>query len=56
LQGNWSACFNRLIDAVRQSAGDDRERARTRIVELFSVAGDDSAVASARTALASALF
>jgi putative thioredoxin len=56
LQGNWSACFTRLIDAVRQSAGDDRERARTRIVELFSVAGDDPAVASARTALASTLF
>ncbi len=56
LQGNWSACFTRIIDAVRQSAGDDRERARTRIVELFSVAGDDPAVASARTALASALF
>ena len=56
LQGNWSACFTRLIDAVRQSAGDDRERARTRTVELFTVAGDDPAVASARTALASALF
>ena len=37
--------------------GDDRDKARQHLIALFSIAGpDDPAVASARRALASALF
>lgn len=56
LAGNWSGAFARLIACIRASSGPDRDRVRTRLVELFLVAGDDPAVPSARTALASALF
>ena len=56
LHGDWAAAFSRLIEAVRQTSGEDRERARNRLVDLFTLAGDDPAVPAARTALASALF
>lgn len=56
LQGDWQACFSRLIDVVRRTSGEDRERVRNRLVDLFTLAGDDPAVPAARTALASALF
>ena len=56
LQGAWSEAFARLIELVRSSSGDDRERVRNRLVELFTLAGDDPSVPAARTALASALF
>lgn len=49
--------FARLVDVVRRTAGPDRERARVRLVELFTVVGDtDPAVLAARRALASALY
>jgi len=56
LQGSWSESFTRLIDVVRSTSGDERESVRNRLVELFTLAGDDPAVPKARTALASALF
>ena len=56
LQGSWSEAFTRLIDVVRSTSGDERESVRNRLVELFTLAGDDPAVPKARTALASALF
>jgi putative thioredoxin len=56
LRGDWPVAFGRGIDAVRQASGPERDRARTRVLEYFAMAGDDPAVASARTALASALF
>jgi putative thioredoxin len=56
LQGAWSEAFARLIDAIRMTSGDERELVRNRLVELFTLAGDDPAVPKARTALASALF
>jgi len=56
LTGQWAACFERLIATVRVTSGDDRERVRTRLLEMFALAGDDPAVVPARTALASALF
>jgi putative thioredoxin len=52
----WTDAFGTLIGAVRDNAGDDRERARQRLLELFAVAGDDPAVAQARIDLANALF
>ncbi len=56
LQGSWSEAFTRLIDVVRITSGDERESVRNRLIELFTLAGDDPAVPKARTALASALF
>lgn len=56
LDGNWPAAFDRLVTTVRATSGDDRSRARTRLIELFMIAGDDPTVIPARAALASALF
>ena len=49
--------FARLIRAVRNNFGEDRDRARKQLVELFELfPADDSRVAKARRDLASALF
>jgi len=49
--------FRRLISAIRSSAGEDRERARAHLVELFNLfPPDDPRVVTARRNLASALF
>ncbi|MGW1840717.1 tetratricopeptide repeat protein [Streptomyces sp. NPDC002067] len=55
--GHVEDAFGRLVDTVKRSAGDDREAARVRLLELFEViGGDDPRVVSARTALARVLF
>ncbi|MEU6511419.1 MULTISPECIES: tetratricopeptide repeat protein [unclassified Streptomyces] len=55
--GHVEDAFGRLIDAVRRTAGDDRDRVRVRLLELFEVVGpDDPRVVGARRALARALF
>lgn len=57
LGGMVEDAFARLIDLVRVTAGDERERVRQRLVDLFEVAGtDDPRVVTARRALASALY
>jgi len=57
LTGEADVAYQRLIDVVRRTAGDDREKARLHLIQLFTIAGpDDPAVAKARRALASALF
>jgi putative thioredoxin len=57
LSGQADAAYTRLVDLVRRSSGEDREAARKHLVSLFTVAGpDDPAVATARRALANALF
>lgn len=49
--------FARLVELVRGTQGDDRDRIRERLLELFVVVGsNDPRVADARRALASALF
>ncbi|HEX3791239.1 MAG TPA: tetratricopeptide repeat protein [Pseudonocardiaceae bacterium] len=49
--------FKRLINAVRRSAGDDRDRVRQQLVDLFELfPPEDPRVAAARRNLASALF
>ena len=49
--------FARLIRAVRNNFGEDRDQARKQLVELFELfAPDDPRVAKARRDLASALF
>ncbi len=49
--------FALLVAVVRRTAGAEREAARARLVELFTVVGDaDPRVLAARRALASALY
>ncbi|MFE9770840.1 tetratricopeptide repeat protein [Streptomyces sp. NPDC005931] len=55
--GHVEDAFGRLIETVGRTAGDDREAARVRLLELFEVVGaDDPRVIAARRALARALF
>jgi putative thioredoxin len=55
--GNVEAAFDRLLDVVRRSAGEDRDFARKHLVELFAVVGDDDPrVGAARRKLTVALF
>ncbi|HEV3364329.1 MAG TPA: tetratricopeptide repeat protein [Acidimicrobiia bacterium] len=55
--GDFDAAFGRLVDALRRTTGDDRERIRQRLVALLDVPPpDDPRVSAARRAMASALF
>ncbi len=55
--GHVEDAFGRLTDVVRRTAGDDRDAARVRLLELFEVIGaDDPRVTAARVALARVLF
>ncbi|GHA92214.1 tetratricopeptide repeat protein [Streptomyces chryseus] len=55
--GHVEDAFGRLVETVRRTAGDDRDAARVRLLELFEViGGDDPRVAPARAALARVLF
>lgn len=57
LAGRAEEAYARLVELVRRVTGADRERARSHLVSLFSIAApDDPAVAQARRALASALY
>lgn len=57
LGGQVEDAFARLVDLVRTSAGEDRDRARTRLVDLFDVVGaEDPRVQAARRSLANALY
>lgn len=57
LGGHVADAFTRLIDAVRATEGDERDKARTHLLELFSVVGNhDERVRKGRTALMNALF
>ncbi|MFL6136907.1 MAG: tetratricopeptide repeat protein [Frankiaceae bacterium] len=55
--GHVEDAFTRLVDIVRGTADDDRDRVRKHLLELFDVVGgDDPSVLRARRALTSALF
>jgi putative thioredoxin len=57
LGGHVEDAFARLLDLVRRSSGDERDRARTHLLDLFAVVGNaDERVRKGRTALMSALF
>jgi putative thioredoxin len=57
LGGHIEDAFTRLVETVRVTAGDDREKVRSHLVELFTVVGNgDERVTKARRALTSALF
>jgi putative thioredoxin len=55
--GHVQDAFDRLIELVKRLDGDDRDRVRERLLELFTVVGaSDPRVTTARRALATALF
>jgi len=57
LGGHVEDSFHRLVETVRRTAGDDRDRAREHLIGLFGAVGnDDPRVLKARQNLASALF
>jgi putative thioredoxin len=55
--GHVEDAFGRLVETVQRTAGEDRENARVRLLELFEVIGaEDPRVITARSALARVLF
>ncbi|HEX2073503.1 MAG TPA: tetratricopeptide repeat protein [Geodermatophilus sp.] len=55
--GDVEGAFNRLLDVVRRTSGEDRDQARKHLVELFEIVGDqDPRVGTARRQLTTALF
>ena len=57
MKGNPGAGFAVLISAIKISSGEDRDKLRARLLELFVVVGDsEPEVIKARRDLASALF
>jgi putative thioredoxin len=57
LSGQAPEAYERLVGLVRRTGGDERDAVRKHLLSLFSIAGpEDPAVASARRALANALF
>lgn len=57
LGGHVDDAFNRLIDLVRRTSGDERNAAREHLLGLFGAVGnDDPRVLKGRQNLASALF
>ncbi|MFA6299093.1 MAG: tetratricopeptide repeat protein [Nocardioides sp.] len=57
LGGHVDDAFDRLVELVRRSAGDERNKAREHLLALFAAVGnDDPRVLRGRQNLASALF
>jgi putative thioredoxin len=57
LQQNVGAAFNRLIGLIKRTAGDDRTKVRTRLIELFELFDPaDPEVIAGRRNLANALY
>lgn len=57
LQQQVEAAFDRLIALVKRTAGDDRTKARTRLIELFDLFDPaDPEVIAGRRKLANALY
>ena len=57
LQQNVGAAFDRLIGLIKRTAGDDRTKVRTRLVELFDLFDPaDPEVIAGRRKLANALY
>jgi putative thioredoxin len=55
--GNYEAAFERLLNAVRNMAGDDRDKAKAHLITLFNLVDPaDPRLVKARRQLASALF
>jgi putative thioredoxin len=56
-RGDVEGAFDRLLGAVRNSVGEEREKARARLVDLLdTLAPDDQRAVAARRSLSLALF
>lgn len=55
-QGDWNKAFPLVISAVAMSSGSEKDVARARAVDYFTLAGDHAEVPAARMSLANALF
>ena len=57
MAGDVAGAFALLVEAVRLNSGDDRDAARTHLLDLFEIVGlDNPAIGPARLALSNALF
>jgi len=57
VNGGVEAAFTRLLHAVKESAGDDRNKAKDHLLSLFALVDPaDPRLTAARSALANALF
>jgi len=57
MAGKVEDAFNRLLQCVRTTSGDDQTRAKTHLLDLFQLVDPaDARLVKARSALASALF
>ena len=57
LSGEAPSAYQRLVDLVKRTSGEERDAVRKHLLSLFTVAGpDDPAVSDARRALARTLF
>ena len=56
LGGHVDDAFQRLIETVARTGGEQRDQARRHLLDLFAAVGDDPRVRSARQRLAAALF
>jgi putative thioredoxin len=57
VRGRADEAFQVLVDAVRRTSGDERNRLREHLVGLFDAFdADDPSVVAARRSLANALF
>lgn len=57
LQGKKAEAFDKLIETIRNSSGEERDEAKKRLLDLFALFDTaDEEVISARTEMASALF
>jgi putative thioredoxin len=55
--GQIEAAFQRLLDTIRRTSGDERDTARKHLVSLFEIfPPKDPRVAKARSTLSSLLF
>jgi thioredoxin-like negative regulator of GroEL len=54
--GETAAAFECLIEGVRQSATEQRELFKSRLLEMFVIMGETPEVRDARRALTNALF
>ena len=57
MRGRPADAFNRIIQVVRATHDEERETARTRLLDLFEMVGQSTPeVAAARRSLAAVLF
>jgi len=55
--GQTEDAFDRLLGVIRRTSGDDKDKARRHLLDLFEIFGpDDQQVKTARTRLSSLLF